>query len=135
MGPARRTHAADLVRGRRCDRDYRDRRYAGRVVVATFSYSTCKDTCPLVVQQLSQGIGELRHTIPAVAISVDPAQDTPANVKAFLVKEQVVGQLQTDQMNSAWLRSGSLLLTGCNPPCDARAVGRYRSAPQRPRAP
>lgn len=67
--------------------------YAGQVVVATFVYSTCKDICPLVVQQLATAIDELPHAVPALAISVDPEQDTPANVHAFLVKEQVVGRL------------------------------------------
>jgi protein SCO1/2 len=67
--------------------------YAGQVVVATFIYSTCQNTCPIVVQQLSTAIAELPHAVPALAISVDPKQDTPANVDAFLVKEQVVGQL------------------------------------------
>jgi protein SCO1/2 len=67
--------------------------YAGQVVVATFIYSTCQNTCPIVVNELSQAINELPHPVPALAISVDPKQDTPANVQAFLTKEQVVGQL------------------------------------------
>jgi len=67
--------------------------YAGQVVVAAFVYSTCQNTCPIVVQQLSTALGELPHPILALAISVDPKQDTPANVNAFLVKEQVGAQL------------------------------------------
>ena len=67
--------------------------YAGQVVAATFVYSTCQNTCPIVVQQLSQAIGELPHAIPEIAISVDPKQDTPTNVKSFLVKQQVEGVL------------------------------------------
>ncbi len=65
----------------------------GQVVAATFIYSTCANTCPAVVQQLRGALGELPHAIPALAISVDPKQDTPANVQSFLVKQQVVGQL------------------------------------------
>ena len=67
--------------------------YAGRVVAATFVYSTCQNTCPIVVSQLAQAINELPHPIPAIAVSVDPKQDTPANVKSFLVKQQVEGEL------------------------------------------
>jgi protein SCO1/2 len=67
--------------------------YAGQVVAVVFIYSTCQNTCPIVVQQLSQAINELPRPIPALAISVDPKQDTPANVEAFLVKEQVYSQL------------------------------------------
>ena len=67
--------------------------YAGQVVAAVFIYSTCQNTCPIVVQQLSQAIDELPHPIAALAISVDPKQDTPANVQAFLIKEDVYTQL------------------------------------------
>ena len=67
--------------------------YSGQVVAATFIYSTCRDTCPIIVQQLSQAINELPHPVAALAISVDPRQDTPTNVKNFLVKEQVLNQL------------------------------------------
>ncbi len=67
--------------------------YAGQVVAAVFIYSTCQNTCPIVVQQLSQAINELPHPITALAISVDPKQDTPANVQAFLIKEDVYTQL------------------------------------------
>ncbi|MGA3360581.1 MAG: SCO family protein [Solirubrobacteraceae bacterium] len=67
--------------------------YTGQVVAAVFVYSTCASTCPIVVQQLSQAIDELPHPIAALAISVDPKQDTPSNVQAFLIKEQVYTQL------------------------------------------
>jgi protein SCO1 len=67
--------------------------YSGEVVAAVFIYSTCQNTCPIIVQQLSQAISELPHPIQALAISVDPKQDTPANVAAFLIKEDVYSQL------------------------------------------
>jgi protein SCO1/2 len=67
--------------------------YHGQVVAVTFIYSTCQNTCPIVVQELSQALDELPHSIPALAISVDPKQDTPANVQAFLIKEAVFTQL------------------------------------------
>jgi len=67
--------------------------YAGQVVAVVFIYSTCQNTCPIVVQQLSQAVDELPDPIPELAISVDPKQDTPTNVQAFLIKESVYTQL------------------------------------------
>lgn len=67
--------------------------FRGQVVAAAFVYSTCASTCPLVVEQLKNAADQLPRPIPILAITVDPKQDTPANVNAFLVKEQVVGQL------------------------------------------
>jgi protein SCO1/2 len=67
--------------------------FAGQVVAATFVYSTCQNTCPIVVEELSQALDELPHQIPALAISVDPKQDTPTNVQAFLIKQSVTTQL------------------------------------------
>ena len=69
-------------------------RYQGQVVVLTFVYSTCQNTCPVVVSQIRGALNELHHRFPAIAVSVDPKQDTPANVSAFLIKEDMLGQLQ-----------------------------------------
>jgi protein SCO1/2 len=68
--------------------------YSGQVVVLTFVYSTCEDTCPVVVEQIRGALNELRHRVPAIAVSVDPEQDTRKNVSAFLIKEDVLGQLE-----------------------------------------
>jgi cytochrome oxidase Cu insertion factor (SCO1/SenC/PrrC family) len=67
--------------------------FAGQVVAAAFVYSTCASTCPLVVEELKNALDQLPRAIPALAITVDPKQDTAANVKTFLVKEQVYGQI------------------------------------------
>ena len=67
--------------------------YTGQVVAAVFVYSTCASTCPIVVQQLSQAIDELPHPIAALAISVDPKQDTPANRRKFLAKMHLTGRM------------------------------------------
>jgi protein SCO1/2 len=68
--------------------------YRGQVVVLTFVYSTCQDVCPVVVEQIRGALNDLRHRVPAIAVSVDPKQDTPQNVNAFLIKENVSGQLE-----------------------------------------
>jgi protein SCO1/2 len=66
---------------------------AGSVVALTFIYSTCANTCTSIVSQLSAAIGELPHPITALAISVDPKQDSTTNVKSFLLHQQALASL------------------------------------------
>jgi protein SCO1/2 len=68
-------------------------RYHGQVVVVTFMYSTCKDTCPLTAQQIRGALNDLGTDVPVVAVSVDPKNDTPANAKRFLVAQQMIGRM------------------------------------------
>jgi protein SCO1 len=58
----------------------------GRVVVLTFMYTTCKDTCPLTATQIRGALDDLRHPPPALAVSVDPVNDTPELAREFLFK-------------------------------------------------
>jgi protein SCO1/2 len=60
--------------------------YRGHVVVLTFMYSTCQDTCPVTATTIRGALDELGHDVPALAVSVDPAHDTPDTAEAFLVK-------------------------------------------------
>jgi protein SCO1 len=60
------------------------RQFRGRVVVLTFMYTTCKDTCPLTATQIRGALDDLDHDVPALAVSVDPVNDTPARAKKFL---------------------------------------------------
>src|SRR4051794_9123222 len=60
------------------------RQFRGRVVVLTFMYTTCRDTCPLTATQIRGALDDLGHDVPAFAISVDPVNDTPARAKRFL---------------------------------------------------
>jgi protein SCO1/2 len=53
--------------------------FRGQVVVLTFMYTTCKDTCPLTATQIRGA-----RDVPALAVSVDPVNDTPARAKKFL---------------------------------------------------
>jgi protein SCO1/2 len=76
-------------------RDQRGRRvtmkeYRGKPVVVTFLYSHCHDTCPIQAQQIKGALDQLGHDVPALAISVDPARDTPKSVDRF-DSEQGVG--------------------------------------------
>jgi protein SCO1 len=60
------------------------RQFRGRVVVLTFMYTTCKDTCPLTATQIRGALDDLDHDVPALAVSVDPVNDTPTRAKKFL---------------------------------------------------
>jgi protein SCO1/2 len=62
------------------------RDYRGRVVVLTFLYTTCRDTCPLTATQIRGALDDLGRDVPALAVSVDPAKDTPERARRFLFK-------------------------------------------------
>jgi protein SCO1/2 len=73
------------------------RSYRGRDLVVTFMYATCKDTCPLTAQQIRGALDQLggrAASVPVLAISVDPAGDTPANVHRFLARQHMAGRMR-----------------------------------------
>jgi protein SCO1/2 len=70
------------------------RQYRGDDVVLTFLYSTCEDTCPLTAQQIRGALDQLGRDVPVLAISVDPAGDTPLHVKRFLVEQRMAGRMR-----------------------------------------
>jgi protein SCO1/2 len=68
-------------------------RYSGQVVVMTFLYTTCKDTCPLTAQQIRGALDDLGTDVPVIAVSVDPDTDTTASARRFLVEQQMIGRM------------------------------------------
>jgi len=68
--------------------------YRGRIVLVTFLYSTCRDTCPIIAHQIRGALDQLKTAVPALAVSVDPANDTPLNAHRFLVKQSVDGRIR-----------------------------------------
>ena len=68
--------------------------YRGRVVVLSFMYSTCRDTCPLMAQTIKGALDDLGHDVPALAVSVDPANDTRVTARRFLVKQGLTGRMR-----------------------------------------
>ena len=68
--------------------------YRGRPVILTFMYSTCRDTCPLTAQQIKGAMDDLGHDVPALAVSVDPAQDTPTRARRFLLRQGLTGRMR-----------------------------------------
>jgi protein SCO1/2 len=69
----------------------------GRVVVLTFLHSLCHSTCPVSVQTIRgalDDIGSARRAVDVLAVTVDPAEDTPAHVRAFLRAQHAAGILR-----------------------------------------
>jgi protein SCO1 len=103
--------AADFrLRDQDCDLVTMDE-YRGRTVVVTFLYSTCEDTCPLTAQQIRGALDDLGRDVPVVAISVDPAGDTPLHVRRFLVKQHLTGRMRylvgsREQLAAVWRAYG-----------------------------
>ena len=69
----------------------------GDAVFVTFLYTTCPDICPLTTDHLREAIDALsradRRRVRVVAVSVDPAGDTPAAVRAFVARHHMTGRM------------------------------------------
>lgn len=68
----------------------------GHPVVLVFSYTSCPDECPFTAELLRTTIQQLGAQAPQVewvAISVDPAGDTPQAATAFVAKHHLTGYM------------------------------------------
>lgn len=58
-----------------------------KVVVVSFIYTSCTDVCPMVshtMSQLQEELGGLLESqVRLISLTVDPARDTPAKLKAY----------------------------------------------------
>ena len=99
-------------RSARPDFDLRDeqgkpvsmRALRGQPVVVTFLYSHCQDTCPITAQTIRGALDDLGHDVPALAISVDPPNDTPASARKFLAEQRANGRIRFVLGSRAQLR-------------------------------
>jgi protein SCO1 len=66
----------------------------GKVTILTFLYTASKTTAPLIAQQIRGALEELPKGTPALAISLDPAGDTPARVRAFLHAASLTNRME-----------------------------------------
>ncbi len=66
----------------------------GKPVVVTFLYTTCDDTCPVTLQQIRIALDDLGHDVPVVAVSVDPANDTPRRARSFALEQSMQGRMR-----------------------------------------
>jgi protein SCO1 len=82
----------------------------GKVVALTFLYTHCPDYCPLIAEQLKAvhaQLAGLDGRVAFVAVSVDPAGDTPDAVREFLAAHHVTGILTylrgtREQLRPVW---------------------------------
>ena len=67
----------------------------GQYVLVTFLYTHCPDVCPLIASNLNAALrtlGPKRSGARVLAVSVDPAGDTPAAVRAYTRRMHLVPQ-------------------------------------------
>ena len=81
------------------DQDHRPVRLSGlhgKVVALTFLYTHCPDVCPLIATKMHEAylqLGEAARRVAFVAVSVDPAGDTPSAIREFLAIHHVQKEL------------------------------------------
>jgi protein SCO1 len=70
--------------------------YLGKPVVVTYTYTHCKETCPIQAQMIRGALDDLgpKHRIPALAISVDPFGDSAASARTFIAKAGLTGRMR-----------------------------------------
>jgi protein SCO1 len=70
----------------------------GKVVVLTLLDSQCEDACPVIAREVALTVDALtraeREAVEAIAISTDPAEDTPASIRTFLGRQRALGRLR-----------------------------------------
>ena len=64
----------------------------GRPVVIAFPYTTCRDSCVVLAQQIRGALDELATAPSVLLISADPAVDTPARIERFLRRVSLSGR-------------------------------------------
>ena len=71
-------------------RPFTERNLLGHYSIVYFGYTFCPDACPTDMGAIAAGLKQVERTDPAIAakvvpifVTVDPARDTPAVVKAF----------------------------------------------------
>lgn len=85
--PAPRFQLADARGGVLSSQDLK-----GKPYVLTFLYTDCADVCPLIGSEIRQALRLLGREAPAVAavaVTVDPENDTPTAVMAWLRKQRM----------------------------------------------
>lgn len=71
----------------------RMRDFRGEPVIVTFLYTTCRETCPPQAQQIKGALDQLGHDVPALAVAVDPENDTASRAREFLLEQRMTGRM------------------------------------------
>lgn len=69
----------------------------GRLVLLAFLYTSCRDVCPLIAQNLNgvlRGLGEQRDEVRVLAVSVDPGRDTAFAVRDYVRMHRLLPQFR-----------------------------------------
>jgi protein SCO1/2 len=88
------TPPADLSLDDQDGRTVRADALRGEPVVVSFMYTTCEDDCPTITQQIRGALDDLEEDVPVLAVSVDPARDTPARARRFLARQGMTGRMR-----------------------------------------
>jgi protein SCO1/2 len=90
IGPATGTPLPETPLRDQAGREVTARTFAGKDVILTFIYTRCPmpDFCPLMMRHLDEASARLRKAgrrdeVQMVAISIDPAHDTPKVLEAY----------------------------------------------------
>jgi protein SCO1/2 len=82
----------------------------GKPIALAFMYTHCPDVCPLTAEKMklaAQQLGGQADSVAWVAISVDPANDTPDSAKQFAATHGLSGRLHFlmgshEQLQPVW---------------------------------
>jgi protein SCO1 len=85
----------------------------GQPVVVTFLYTHCEDTCPVQAQTIRGALDQLGHDVPALAVAVDPPNDTPESARKFLAEQRATGRIDfvlgsRSELRPVWKGFGSI---------------------------
>ncbi len=99
----------------------------GRVTILAFLYTSSRTTAPLIAQQIRGALDELPgRPVPALAVSVDPAGDTPARIRAFLRENSLSGRMEyltgtPARLRAVW-RAYAVVPASAGPPAYERSA-------------
>lgn len=69
----------------------------GRPALVTFLFADCPDVCPTItgtIREALDRVGPQADGLDVVAVSVDPAGDTPQNVRRFLARHRMEDRMR-----------------------------------------
>lgn len=83
-----------------------DATYGGKFMLIYFGFTFCPDVCPTELQAMSTAIDDLGSPgdmVQPILISVDPARDTPAQLKSYVASfhPRLVGLSGSDEQIAA----------------------------------
>jgi protein SCO1 len=68
--------------------------YRLKVALVTFLSTSCPDPCPTMVAQIRGALGRLGRDVTVLAITADPAGDTPSRARDFLRRSRLTGRMR-----------------------------------------